>query len=192
MTSEPHDLQPDTAGDDTTPGGAERRSRLRQYQVQLLERMQAAQGEAVATGRELGVLIGARHYLLDLTQVGEIVPHHSVTAVPLTCDWYLGLANIRGNLTGIVDLARFQDEPALQPGGEARFVTFAPALGLPCALLVTRVLGLRKLADMTAATEAPSDAGWLAATYSDADGLAWQRLDLARLAGDPRFLHVGR
>jgi twitching motility protein PilI len=155
--------------------------------------MQAAQGEAVATGRELGVLIGTRHYLLDLTQVGEIVPHHSVAAVPLTCDWYLGLANIRGDLTGIVDLARFQDEPALQPGAEARFVTFAPTLGLPCALLVTRVLGLRKLADMTAnADDAQADAAWLAATYTDSDGQAWQRLDLARLAADPRFLHVGR
>lgn len=192
MASGPHDLQEEDAGADTTPGGAERRSRLRQYQVQLLERMQAAQGEAVATGRELGVLIGTRHYLLDLTQVGEIVPHHSVAPVPLTRDWYLGLANIRGDLTGIVDLARFQDEPALQPGAEARFVTFAPTLGLPCALLVTRVLGLRKLADMAASAGAPDDAAWLAATYTDSDGQAWQRLDLARLVADPRFLHVGR
>lgn len=192
MTSEPHDPQEEDAGADTTPGGAERRSRLRQYQVQLLERMQAAQGEAVAPGRELGVLIGARHYLLDLTQAGEIVPHHSVAAVPLTRDWYLGLANLRGNLTGIVDLARFQGEAALLPGPEARFVTFAPALGLPCALLVTRVLGLRKLADMTAGAKAPDGAPWLAATYTDSDGLAWQRLDLALLAGDPRFLHVAR
>ncbi|WEF31193.1 chemotaxis protein CheW [Pseudoduganella chitinolytica] len=196
MTSDLPDLPPGAEGDDSAPGGAERRSRLRQYQVQLLERMQAAQSEAVATGRELGVLIGARHYLLDLTQVGEIVPHHSVAAVPLTRDWYLGLANIRGNLTGIVDLARFQDEPALQPGAEARFVTFAPALGLPCALLVSRVLGLRKLADMTAAAAepdgAPAGAHWRAETFTDSDGLAWQRLDLALLVADPRFLHVGR
>lgn len=186
------DLPDHDGGGDGGEAGGERRSRLRQYQVQLLERMQAAQGEAVAAGRELGVQIGARHYLLDLTQVGEIVSHQTIATVPLTCDWYLGLANIRGNLTGIVDLARYRDEASAAPGTDARIVTFAPALGFPCALLVTRVLGLRKLADMT---EVPTDAAapsWQAQTFTDTDGQAWQRLDLALLVREPRFLHVGR
>lgn len=182
---------PDHA-DDGGEGGGERRSRLRQYQVQLLERMQAAQGEAVAVGRELGVLIGERHYLLDLTQVGEIVSHQAIATVPLTCDWYLGLANIRGNLTGIVDLARYRDEAATPPGPEARIVTFAPVLGVPCALLVARVLGLRKLADMTAGPMDSAAPGWQAQTFTDSAGQLWQRLDLALLVREPRFLHVGR
>jgi len=179
-------------GGDGGEAGGERRSRLRQYQVQLLERMQAAQGEAVATGRELGVLIGERYYLLDLTQVGEIVSHQTIATVPLTCGWYLGLANIRGNLTGIVDLARYRDEAPAAPGSDARIVTFAPTLGLPCALLVTRVLGLRKLADMTAAAAQGAAPDWQTQTYTDSDGQAWQRLDLALLVREPRFLDVGR
>ena len=193
MTDDQRDSLPDEdMPDDAGEAGGERRSRLRQYQVQLLERMQAAQGEAVAVGRELGVLIGARHYLLDLTQVGEIVSHQAIATVPLTCDWYLGLANIRGNLTGIIDLARYRDEAAAAPGAEARIVTFAPALGLPCALLVTRVLGLRKLADMTATPGDGAAPDWLAQTFTDSDAQVWQRLDLALLVREPRFLHVGR
>lgn len=191
------DVRDAPAGADDLPeegaeAGGERRSRLRQYQVQLLERMQAAQSEAVAAGRELGVLIGARHYLLDLTQVGEIVSHQSIAAVPLTCDWYLGLANIRGNLTGIIDLARYQNEAAPVAGADARIVTFAPALGFPCALLVARVLGLRKLADMTESVGDAAGPEWQAQIFTDSDGLAWRRLDLALLVRDPRFLHVGR
>jgi twitching motility protein PilI len=65
------------------PKGAERRSRLRRYQAQLLERMHAAQSGAVAAGRQLGVQMGAVRCLLDLTQVSEIVPLQPVTPVPL-------------------------------------------------------------------------------------------------------------
>ncbi len=179
----------------------ERRSRLRQYQVQLLERMQAAQGASVEGGRELGVLIGARHCLLDLPQVGEIVPYPPVTSVPLTQPWYLGLANVRGTLTGVIDLARYVDEAAQggpAAGSDARLLTFSPALGLPCALLVTRVLGLRRLSDMRPApadTTDPQAPAWHAFSHADwhvdAEGQRWVRLDLARLAREARFLHVG-
>src|SRR5476649_2898986 len=133
------------------PDGAERRSRLRQYQVQLLERMQAAKTGAAVGGRELGVLVGGRLCLLDLTQISEIVPLQPVTPVPLARDWYLGLASIRGNLTGVIDLARYQGQAAGDAGpSERRLITFAPGLGFNCALLAERVLGLRRLADMEA------------------------------------------
>ncbi len=177
--------------DETPIQDGERRSRLRQYQVQLLERMQAAQGAAVATGRELGVLVGGRHCLLDLTQAGEIVPQQAITGVPLTQPWYLGLANVRGNLTGIVDLAHYLGDAAAAPGPEARLLTFSPSLGLPCALLVARVLGLRRLADMQAQGHDDAAPAWCAERYVDGDGQAWLRLDLARLVREPRFLHVG-
>src|SRR5881392_1220105 len=82
---------------------AGRRARLRQYQVQLLERMQAARNNSGARVNQLGVQIGAERYLLDLTQAGEIVALGQLTAVPLTQPWYLGLCNIRGNLVGVID-----------------------------------------------------------------------------------------
>src|SRR5471032_2459774 len=103
------------------PGQAaapERRSRLRQYQMQLLERMQAAKTGALAGGRELGVLIGGSHCLLDLTQISEIVPPQPVTPVPLARDWFKGLANIRGNLTGVIDIARYQGMPVCGAGAD--------------------------------------------------------------------------
>ncbi|MCU6496535.1 chemotaxis protein CheW [Rugamonas sp. A1-17] len=181
---------PDTP---STPAGPERRSRLRQYQVQLLERMQAAKTGAAAGGRELGVLIGGRLCLLDLTQISEIVPLQPVTPVPLAQDWYQGLANIRGNLTGVIDLARYQGLAAGDAAAaERRLITFAPTLGFNCALLAERVLGLRKLADMQA-LEAPADAGpeWSRQHYTDGEGQQWTRVDLAQLVRESRFLQVG-
>jgi len=174
-----------------TAGGAERRSRLRQYQVQLLERMQAAKAGGAAASRELGVQSGQRRYLLDLTQVGEIVSCSDVTAVPLVQPWYQGLANIRGNLTGIVDLSSYRGEAPQAAGAESRFVTFAPGLGVHCALLATRVLGLRNLAEMTEQTEQTEQQDAMGTQFVDADGQRWTRLDLALLVREARFLDVG-
>jgi twitching motility protein PilI len=168
---------------------AGRRNRLRQYQEELLERMQAARTGSGQRTHQLGVEIGGERYLLDLIEAGEIVAVPPLTSVPLTQPWYLGLANIRGSLVGVVDLARFfGTQPNAQRGHEgapsgpaARLVTFAPALGLPCGFLAARVHGLRQAADMT------QQEGRLV----DADGHAWTPLALAALAQDERFLQVG-
>ena len=161
--------------------GAARRARLRQYQEQLLERMQAARTSSGARAHQLGVEIGGMRYLLDLVEAGEIVPLPPLAAVPLTQPWYLGLANVRGSLLGVVDLARYLD-PQAQPTPGTRLVTFAPGLGFPCALLVAKVVGLRHAADMT-----PLDA-----RLRDADGQEWTPLSLAALAREDRFLQVAR
>ena len=160
---------------------AGRRTRLRQYQVQLLERMQAARANTGAAVNQLGVQIGAARYLLDLTQAGEIVPLAALTAVPLTQSWYLGLANIRGNLVGVIDLARYLGLGDTPPGADSRIVTFAGGLGFNCGLLVARVYGLRHAAGMAPA----------GAYLRDVDGNDWTALDLAALVADERFLHVG-
>jgi twitching motility protein PilI len=166
---------------DTAP---DRRTRLRAYQEQLLERMQDARATSAATTNRLGVRIGAGHYLLDLLEVGEIVPAGAVTRVPLTQPWYLGLANVRGNLVGVIDLAAWLGEaPAVAsaPAPALRMVTFAPSLGVNCALLVARVHGLRHAADMTQAD----------GRLRDPDGNEWVPLSLAALVRDERFMGIG-
>jgi twitching motility protein PilI len=160
---------------------AGRRTRLRQYQVQLLERMQAARANTGASVNQLGVQVGAGRYLLDLTQAGEIVPLAALTVVPLTRPWYLGLANIRGNLVGVIDLARYLGLGETAPGADSRIVTFAGGLGFNCGLLVARVYGLRQAEAMEADGE----------QLRDAEGHHWSALDLAALVADERFLHVG-
>jgi twitching motility protein PilI len=160
---------------------AGRRTRLRQYQVQLLERMQAARTNTGTRIQQLGVMIGSERYLLELTQTAEIVSLGAVTAVPLTQPWYLGLANIRGNLIGIVDVARYLELGETSTGSDSRVITFANSLGFNCGLLVSRVYGLRQAADMQAVGE----------RLRDADANEWTPLDLAALVNEPKFLHVG-
>lgn len=159
----------------------DRRSRLRDYQAQLLERMHAAQSGEGARAQRLGVQAGPARYLLELTEAGEIVPLAPLTRVPRTRPWYLGLANVRGNLVGVIDLARYFGSGETAAGPDARLVTFAPRLGFNCALLVARVYGLRQPADMAAA----------GAQLRDQDDNEWTPLALAQLVRDERFLHIG-
>lgn len=162
---------------------AARRTRLRLYQEQLLEKMQAARTGSGAGAGQLGLAIGGARYLLDLLEVGEIVAPAPLTVVPLTQPWYLGLANVRGSLLGVIDLARYlgQETPPAGPAAP-RLVVFAPSLGFNCALLATQVFGLRHAASMERAGDA----------LRDADGHSWTPLSLAALVREPRFLHVTR
>lgn len=160
---------------------AARRTRLRLYQEQLLEKMQAARTGAGGNAGQLGLAIGATRYLVDLLEVGEIVSPAPLTVVPLTQPWYLGLANVRGSLLGVIDLARYLGEEA-SPDGPAtpRLVVFAPHLGFNCALLASNVHGLRQAGAM----ERVGD------VLRDADGNTWTPLSLAALVREERFLRI--
>lgn len=177
------EIEPETAPGTAAP--AARRTRLRDYQARLLARMQAAQNGAPDAGHQLGVMIGAERYLLELTEAGEIVPLAPLAGVPLTQPWYLGLVNVRGSLLGAIDLARYFDAHASAAGPDARLVSLAPRLGVNCALLVTRVYGLRRAAAMTTDEGASP-----AARLRDAEGNAWTPLSLAALVREERFLRV--
>lgn len=169
-----------------------RRTRLREFQAQLVERMQAASTGAQAQASQLGVLIGDTRWLLNLQEAGEIVSVGSITEVPLTQPWFLGLANIRGNLISVIDLAHFRGQRRTNIDKESRIVAFAPALSFNSGLLVSRVLGLRNAGDMQ---EQPANdaatAPWATRQFVDRESNVWTELDLSRIVQDPQFLQVG-
>lgn len=166
---------------------------MRDFQTHLVDRMHAARSGGDAHVNQLAVVIGGSRFLLDLTQAGEITTIGAVTRVPLTADWFLGLSNLRGNLIGIIDLARFQGLDATVIDKDSRIVAFAPALGFNCGLLVSRVLGLRNIAGMTLKNPAPDadNPPWLARHHVDFEAQEWTELDLSLITQDSRFLHVG-
>lgn len=174
------------------PDAGARRTRLREFQSQLLERMQAAKIGSETGVSQLGVLIGQTHYLIDLQQAGEIVSMGAITKVPLTQDWYLGLANIRGNLTSVIDLARFQGFDLTAIDKESRIVAFAAGLSFNSGLLVSRVMGLRNVGEMESRADLVVGAApWSARQFVDRESRIWTQLDLSLIVQDPRFLHVG-
>jgi len=179
------------------PGAPSRRERMRDFQTGLAERLRRAQSAPLASNR-LGLQIGQCRLLIDLADAGEILAVPAVTPVPLTQPWYRGLANVRGNLLGIVDLSLFAGAGLTPLDKDSRVLAFAADLGLAAGILVSRMLGLRSAADLVQATgeAAPGEdepfAPWLRARLTDAQRGSWHELDLAALTADPRFIHIAR
>jgi twitching motility protein PilI len=176
----------------TKPDVGSRRTRLREFQAQLVERMQAVRSGAQQHVSQLGVMIGQSRWLLDLKEAGEIVSVGTITNVPLTQEWFLGLTNIRGNLISVIDFANFQGLPPTPIDKECRIVAFAPALSFNSGLLVSRIMGLRNMDEMELQPEPENGAApWSARRYIDRDAQLWTELNLALIVQDPQFLHVG-
>jgi twitching motility protein PilI len=170
------------------------REALRELQTRLAERMQAARREQRGQSW-LAVECRGHGLLLPLEQAGEIFPPSAVMPVPHTQPWFIGVANLRGGLHGVVDLARFLGLPAApvqEPGREqSRLVAFGAALGLNCALLVDRLAGLRSTDQLKpAADDVPDRPVFAGGVWLDDSQRAWQALDLARLAQDEHFLSI--
>jgi twitching motility protein PilI len=175
------------------PDAVARRTRLREFQAQLLARMQAARSGAETQANQLGVMIGQSRCLLNLQQAGEIVSVGPITKVPLTHDWFLGLTNVRGNLVSVVDFARFQGMSPTAVDKEARIVAFASSLSFNCGLLVSRVLGLRNVGEMQLQQAQPQEgAPWLINRFVDREENLWTEIDLTQVIQDQRFLQVGQ
>lgn len=183
------DLPPGTALSESDNVG--RRTRLREFQTKLVERMQAATSGVATQASKLGVMIGQTRWLLSLQEAGEIVSVGQITKVPLTQDWFLGLTNIRGNLVSVVDLAHFRGMAPTPVDKESRIVAFAPSLSFNSGLLVSRVMGLRNVAEMEQQQDDDGGSPWAAKRYLDRDSQVWTELDLSLIVQDPQFLHVG-
>lgn len=152
-------------------------------------------GQPVAPARAarslLAVESGADRWLVDLADVGEVLPLAAITPVPLTRPWFAGVFNQRGTLHGVVDLAVFHGGSATVRDDAARLLLAAPRLGINSALLVSRVLGLRGLDDLAACAAADARPEWVGETYRDARDLTWTRLHLPDLFKARAFLEIG-
>lgn len=171
------------------------REALRELQSRLAARLQSSQHEA-RTANWLAVESGGQGFLFGLAHAGEIFPLSALKPVPHTHSWFVGVANLRGGLHGVVDLATFLGlrAPALPESvrEHARLVALNPVLGAQCALLVERLAGLR-LPDQLQREDAPEGAlrpAFAGPVWRDADGRAWQELDLPALARHEQFLGI--
>ena len=166
---------------------------LRDLQARLAERLQAARTQ-VRGQSWLAIESSGRGFLLPLREAGEIFALAPILKVPYSHRWFLGVANLRGHLHGVVDLAGFLGVKSIEaPGREpqSRLVGFNQGLEINCVLMVDRLSGLRSEDDLTRepgdGTVRPAFAG---ARLRDAAGRVWQELVLSELVSDPRFLTI--
>ena len=126
-----------------------------QIPQQPLEVLLRMQRESLAAGRVmpeqrqaeplwsgLAFSVGEIRVVTELTSVTDVVECPKITPVPRAKTWLRGIANVRGSLYSIVDLALFLGYEQQTSETEGRLLVLnAGELG--CALLVPRIFGIR-------------------------------------------------
>jgi twitching motility protein PilI len=166
-----------------------KREALRELQSRLAQRLQAVRTEARPVSW-LAVECGGQGLLISLPTAGEIFPFAAVLPVPHTRPWFVGVANLRGGLHGVVDLAAFLGLRPTMSAPEAvrdhaSLVALNASLGSHSALLVEKLAGLRSRDDLQ--VEPAADG---MRPVFDGDGRVWQEIDLPALAQHEEFLGI--
>jgi twitching motility protein PilI len=120
-----------------------------------------------------------------------------VQPVPYTQAWFVGVANLRGGLFGVVDLASYVSgqAPTLKNElaySDSRLVALNSAFEVNCALLIDKLAGLRRQDAFSDFSEkAPDAPEFFGHQYVDLSGATWQEINLQLLAQQARFLTIG-
>ncbi len=168
---------------------------LRELQQRLAERMQAAR-ETTLIASWLAVECAGVGLLFSLKQAGEIFAPVPIRPVPYAKPWLTGVANLRGGLFTVVDLAIYlglRDVAAGRAAApQARLVSMSTELNLNCALLVDRLAGLRSDEQLPLATDQPAGPlpRFAGALRRDEAGRHWQEINLEALSRQENFLHI--
>ena len=121
---------------------------LADYERRSLAHIAGMPEEAEATGlwRGIGFRVGSRYLVSSIAEVNEILTFPSLTLVPGTRPWLLGVANVRGNLVPLIDLKQYlEGERALLT--ESSRVLLVRQSGGSVGLLVDEVLGQRNFSE---------------------------------------------
>jgi twitching motility protein PilI len=160
-----------------------KRLSLREFQQSVIARLQAG-SQAGQRASTLGVQIGDGYWLVEMSDISEVLPVPSVTEVPLTRRWFWGVANVRGNVYSLVDMADFLEYGETAREGGSRALLISPRYGFSTGLVVSRVLGLRN------AHEWPSREQDGQVIHTDDQGQVWRKLDMSALLKQPQFLQI--
>lgn len=161
-----------------------RRFSLREFQQNIIDRIQQKEiaGDRIST---LGIQVGPDYWVVEMQDINEVLAVPPVTPVPLTQPWHYGVANVRGNLYSISDLAAFMGRGETLNAGQSRVLLVSQKFACNVGLLVTRVLGLRDTRNWQYENKEGE------ARYQDEQGQVWRKLDVAQLLQQPDFLQIG-
>jgi twitching motility protein PilI len=162
-----------------------KRLNLREFQQNLIDRLQATDLSETRVST-LGVQIAGRNWLVDMLDIAEVLPLPALTFVPFAKPWFRGVANVRGNLYGVIDMAAYEHSGTASGDANNRVLLLAERYAFNAALLVDRVLGLRDARGWK-----QSEGFDKQVEYHDEHGAAWRKLDVHGLLEQVEFLQIG-
>lgn len=164
-------------------------SRWQAFQIQLLERIKDARQGGRLAHSKLAVMVGKHHCLFDLAHTQAVMMLPVLTPVPLVKPWFMGVANIRGTLLGVVDYGLLSGLGEQMHTSENRLVLPEKWREYQTGLLVEKVLGVQSIERMTE-HEVTLELPGAVRACTDETGRVWTELDWDALLSDSRFQQV--
>jgi twitching motility protein PilI len=133
--------------------------------------------------------VGNHRFVAPLSSVKEILNHpSSLTPVPGSRPWMMGVANVRGTLIPVVDLQLYLIGEKTRQGRRSRVLVFTLGSGLT-GVLVGEMVGMRHFAKETARQTQSINEKFLKYVQFefDQDGMTWPVFSLSALAEDAGF-----
>ena len=117
---------------------------LARYQRLSLVHASESQDQLDAPGlwRGIGFRVGGRLLVTGIDEINELLAVPTLTPVPGTQPWLLGVANVRGNLVPVIDFARFLFGERTQHSDRTRLLVVRQGSN-NVALMVDEVFGQR-------------------------------------------------
>jgi twitching motility protein PilI len=135
--------------------------------------------------------LGGARLACNIDRIGEILPCPQATPVPGAKPWIIGLANVRGELLTVIDLAGFLTGVRSPITASSRLLA-ASLNRAPIGLLIDEVYGQRHFLDGDAEpSDLPEDSP-LRSVVGKRHSLGsetWHELDLDRLFNTAEFLN---
>lgn len=169
---------------------------LQAFQTRLTERLKNASTDTTKAAK-LGLMIGEERWLVELAEAGEIVPvPQQICAVPMTKQWFKGMANLRGTLHTVIDLTQYSGQGMTLINRDSRLLALAGRFNVNASILVTKMLGLRQIDELNPESITSADSyhaySWAGASWRDSQGVVWRDLVLSKLALEDHFILVSR
>lgn len=164
---------------------------LQAYQQDILARLRdLTTNTGTASASKLGVTINGFNWLVALDDISEVIPLPEITRVPQTQPWFMGMANVRGNLYALTDLASFLGYPAATISANSRILLVHQKFEMNSGFLVERLIGLRSTEDMEKQDDIGEQAVWYVNQYKDSNNETWHEMDIGKLLDQHEFMQV--
>ncbi|MDR1075886.1 MAG: chemotaxis protein CheW [Xanthomonadaceae bacterium] len=143
--------------------------------------------------RGIGYRVGEHRLVSHFAEVVEIVALPTITPVPGTQPWLLGISNLRGNLFPVVDMKLFLEGVAT-PVREGQRVLIVHQDGGDAVLIIDELYGQRGfLVEQKidpAAVRTGRYAPFIEGAFRGEDESVWGVFSLDRLGNTPQFRHA--
>lgn len=149
------------------------------------------QVENTSFWRGVGFLLADQHLVMEMGDVREILQPPKLTKVPGVRSWVLGVANVRGRLVPVMDLAGFLGLPS-RANWRSRRVLVVEKDNHLCGLLVDAVLGMQQFTEdaLEPLSGCLAELEKFTSNSYTRDGQSWAVFELDQLIEAPEFLQV--